>query len=453
MKSGRGIVGTGLIGLVVVSLPCRAAELTPAEHGKKALQERAFNGVNWSKASYENVWRQWPGANGTKPSAYAKAFRERYGLHPAPYPNSGYPMGMRPARSFFMNGIGTDCLLCHGGSIAGQSYIGLGNSALDIQALNEDMAAADGRSRKMPFVLSNVRGTSEAGAMAVFLFQYREPDLKLRSSPLDLGMRDDLCEDVPAWWLLKKKKSMYYTGSSNARSVRSIMQFMLTPLNSPSDIQKEEATFRNIQAFILSLEPPKYPFPIDTELAHKGEPLFKTNCAKCHGTYGPDWTYPNKIVPIHEIGTDPTRYNGFSERAHRHYNASWFGRENGGWLADEYSAMWSVGYQAPPLDGIWATAPYFHNGSAPTVYHVLNSKARPTYFTRSYRTDVEAYDPVKLGWRIQVFAQGADPQLSPYERRKIYDTTHKGRGNGGHTFGDKFTEEERMAVIEYLKSL
>jgi len=39
------------------------------------------------------------------------------------------------------------------------------------------------------------------------------------------------------------------------------------------------------------------------------------------------------------------------------------------------------------------------------------------------------------------------------ERRKIYDTTQLGRGNGGHPFGDELTEDERMAVIEYLKTL
>src|SRR5207247_1286460 len=106
-----------------------------------------------------------------------------------------------------------------------------------------------------------------------------------------------------------------------------------------------------------------------------------------------------------------------------------------------------------PLDGIWATAPYLHNGSVPTVYHVLNSKTRPKLYTRSFRTGEEDYDAVKLGWKVQAPEQGADPRLSAYERRKIYDTTQPGRGNGGHTFGDHLTDDERRAVIEYLKTL
>jgi mono/diheme cytochrome c family protein len=429
-----------------LTLPSGAADLTPAERGKKALLERAFNSIIWSSSAYSNAWRQWRDGSTEMPGACAEAFRERYGLHPAPYPNGDYPMGLRPVKSFLGAGLTTDCLLCHGGSIAGRSYVGLPNSTIDMQALYEELAAADGRSRRTPFRFSNVRGTTEAGAMAVYLFSLREPDLKLRPAPLDLGLRDDLCEDPPAWWLLKKKKTMYHTGSSDTRSVRSIMQFMLSPFNTAAAIQKEEATFADIRQYILSLEAPKYPFAINSALAHRGESLFRATCSKCHGTYGANWTYPNKVVPLDVIGTDATRFHGIAERMGAHYNRSWFGQ-------DGYPAHKTEGYQAPPLDGIWATAPYFHNGSVPTVYHVLNSKARPRIYTRSFRTESEDYDPIKLGWQVRLLEQGADPKLPGLERRKIYDTTQPGRGNGGHPFGDAFTDEERMAVIEYLKTL
>src|SRR5262249_2992339 len=134
-----------------------------------------------------------------------------------------------------------------------------------------------------------------------------------------------------------------------------------------------------------------------------------------------------------------------TEEFAEHFNRSWF--------AEESKGVFTGGYQAPPLDGIWATAPYFHNGSVPTVYHVLNSKARPRIFTRSYQTDAAAYDSVRFGWKVQQACAGPDPSLPAIERRKVYDTTQPGRGNGGHTFGDKLTEEDRMAVIEYLKRL
>ena len=124
--------------------------------------------------------------------------------------------------------------------------------------------------KKSPLIFCNVRGTIEAGAMAVFLLGLRNPDLSLHTPRLDLDLHDDMCEDTPAWWLLKKKKTMYHTGGGDARSVRSLMQFMMSPLNSASSITREEATFRDIQAFILSLEPPKYPFPIDAALRQEG---------------------------------------------------------------------------------------------------------------------------------------------------------------------------------------
>ncbi len=111
------------------------------------------------------------------------------------------------------------------------------------------------------------------------------------------------------------------------------------------------------------------------------------------------------------------------------------------------------GYQAPPLDGVWATAPYLHNGSVPTLYDMLNSKSRPKIFTRSFKTGVEDYDQIKVGWKVRELGKPAPANATPYERRRVYDTAQPGRGNQGHTFGDRLTEEERRAVIEYLKTL
>lgn len=444
----------GLLAVIVLGGATGAATATDAgsavARGREALLTRAFNPAPWTLASHDTAWKHWGDGLEGPPADYDRAFRERYGLHPAPYPNGKLPMGLREGRGLLAKGITTDCMLCHGGSILGKSYVGLGNATLDIQALFEDLGRASGSSGKTPFVFSHVRGTSEAGGMAVYLLSYRNPDLSLRLKPLDLGVRDDLCEDVPAWWLLRKKKTMYHTGSNDARSVRSIMQFMLTPFNSRETFEKEEATFRDIQAYLKSLEPPKYPFPVDRALAARGEKLFRQTCSSCHGTYGEKWTYPNKVVPLDVIGTDPNRYLGLSRASGEHYNKTWFAREKG---EEGYAVKETPGYQAPPLDGAWATAPYFHNGSVPTLYDVLNSKGRPKVFTRSYRTDAEAYDAAKVGWKVQLLERGPGPDVPAYERRKVYDTRRPGRGNGGHTFGDDLSDDQRRAVVEYLKTL
>lgn len=448
---GAILIQTGLAVLPVFSAN---AEPTAAERGEKALLGRHFTPPTFSASGFQNVWKFWEGKPKEQPTPYDEALRSYYGLHPAPYPNKGYPMGLREVAGLFgRKALSTDCLLCHGGSILGKSYIGLPNTSLDMDALFADLAAAEGLPRRTPFVFTNVRGTTEAGSMAVYLLELRDPDLKLRAPRLNLELRPNLVEDAPAWWLLKKKKTMYHTGGADARSVRSLMQFMMSPLNGPSVFPREEATFADIQAYLLSLQPPRYPYPIDQTLARAGEVLFAKHCVRCHGTYGERWTYPNKIVPLADIGTDPARYHGISEAFGLYYNKSWFAQEKPGWFADDYPARASAGYQAPPLDGIWATAPYFHNGSVPTVADVLNSRTRPKIFTRSYRTDAEAYDPVKLGWKVQVLERGADPNLPAIDKRKIYDTTLPGRGNAGHTYGDHLTEDERKAVLEYLKTL
>jgi mono/diheme cytochrome c family protein len=438
-----------LIGLVA-GLAFAAGTDDAAERGRRHLVADNYIPAIWTRDAYDNAWKRWDGVS-ARPADYAAAVREIYGLHAAPYPNGDLPMGLREGPRLFAKGVSIDCLACHGGSIMGQSYIGLGNTALDVQALFEDLNAGSGLPGRLPLRFSNVRGTSEAGAFAVYLLERRNPDLSFRRPPLDLDLRDQMCEDVPAWWLLHKKKTMYQTGSADARSVRSLMQFMMGSINGPAAFDKAEPDFADIQKYLCSLRPPKYPFAIDQSLAAKGEAIFTKTCSRCHGTYGENWTYPNKIVPLDEIGTDSARYYSITPKFGRYYNESWFAHAEQG-KGPEFPAKEGAGYQAPPLDGLWATAPYFHNGCAPTVYHVLNSKVRPARFTRSYHTAAEDYDPVKLGWKYREVGP-PDPRLPAREQRKVYDTTQPGRGNGGHTFGDDLTEEQRMAVIEYLKTL
>lgn len=449
--SRTAVTGLFLVAAAAAASPKEMGPAAPAERGRDALIGRSFTPASWTRRAYDEAWKLW--GLEEKPADYHAAFRRRYGLHPSPYENNGLPMGLReaPLPIGFGKGIAQDCMICHGGSIMGKSIIGLPNSSIDYQALNEELTAADGMRQRPNFVFANVRGTTEAAALTVLLFEFRDADLNVVKRQ-EFGYRNDLCEDAPAWWLLKKKKTMYHTGSSDARSVRALMQFMLSPLAAADAVKKEEATFRDIQAFLLSIEPPRYPFAIDEKLAAQGKELFLKNCASCHGTYGKDWTYPNKIVPLEQIGTDPNRAGGLPKKFQEHFVQSWFGQETGP-DGKRLETRFEAGYQAPPLDGVWATAPYFHNGSVPTLYHVLNSKTRPAIFTRSYGTDEQDYDKEKVGWKITVLERPPGPEASAFERRKVYDTSLPGRSNRGHTFGDKFTEDERRAVIEYLKTL
>ena len=83
--------------LLVLWTPCLgfAGEPTAVERGKKALESTAFIKAFWPKSAYDNVWKVW--GLKEKPKDYAEAVQTRYGLHPAPYDNKNYPMGLRHA--------------------------------------------------------------------------------------------------------------------------------------------------------------------------------------------------------------------------------------------------------------------------------------------------------------------------------------------------------------------
>jgi mono/diheme cytochrome c family protein len=452
MRAWLAALGLLLLG----GLGLRAADGTKpasdraADRGQEAVRGRpALNPALWSRKAVETAWKQWGLAE--RPTDYASAFRARYGLHPAPYENQGLPMGLHEVRGLLGKGVDVDCLLCHAGSVAGRTYIGLGNASLDLQSLYEELGAADG-APAVPFAFSHTRGTIDPVAPVTFLMSWRDADLGLRSRPADLDFRNDGVSDPPAWWLLKKKRTRGWTGGIDARSSRVDMVTLLNPLNGAGYIKRQEGVYADIHAFVLGMRPPAYPFPIDRARAARGQELFGRHCARCHGTYGPGGSYPSKVVSLDVVGTDPTLAAAFTAKNLAYFNGSWFARQAGP-DGEPYRVTDRGGYQAPPLDGVWATAPYFHNGSVPTVYHVLNSKARPKVFTRSYRTGEEDYDPERLGWRVRVLDGPPGPGAARAERRRVYDTTQPGRGNRGHPFGDKLSEDERREVIEYLKTL
>ena len=453
---GRSITINWLLGLglFLVSSPAIARDggqdREAAERGRAALTATGYLKPAWSAESYGNVSKLWGVTSpdpDREPDAYASAFDRRYGLFPAPYPNDGLPMGLRKGNrpDGSKGGVAMDCMICHGGSIGGTSYVGLGNTQLDMTLLFNEMMKAEGR--RMPpstFVINSSRGTVNAGMFSVVLLSLRNPDLSFRVFPLPLG--SSLPElDVPAWWLLGKKSTMYYDGRTDARSVRTNMQFMLGE-KTLAQFKELEPTFSDIQAYFKSLKPPKSPFPIDRAGADRGKSVFEKNCAKCHGTYGPNGEYPNRIIDLKTIGTDPSRALGIAPRFVAHYNSTWFGED---FPVDEEM----TGYQAPPLDGIWATAPYLHNGSVPTLAALLKSSDRPTRFYRPPSTDFANYDTTNVGWKFEV-AGGPKDTSEPIEKaRSLFDSSRFGLGNGGHTFGDSLSVGERADLIEYLKGL
>jgi cytochrome c peroxidase len=172
--------------------------------------------------------------------------------------------------------------------------------------------------------------------------------------------------------------------------------------------------------------------------------VFEANCSRCHGTYGKGGEYPEVNVPLDEIGTDPLRHEALTPDRRKHYGETWFGD-----YGKKRTLVDPPGYVAPPLDGVWASAPYFHNGSVPTLWHVLHPSDRPAVWKRSE----DGYDTGRVGLEVETFGTLPAEVADPRERRSYFDTSRRGMSSGGHLFPDELDEPQKRAVLEYLKTL
>jgi hypothetical protein len=214
-----------------------------------------------------------------------------------------------------------------------------------------------------------------------------------------------------------------------------------------------ESDFEHVEAWLESLRPPKWFGEIDNSLAEKGEQIFREHCGRCHGKYGESDEYPEAVVPIDEIGTDRVRFDALTNKERSALNDSWFGHF-GRDAVPVGSRQRPLGYVAPPLDGIWASAPYFHNGSVPTLWHVLHRESRPSVWRRT----PTGYDTQKVGLEIEErsvswFAKAISDGMPSAQRRQYFDTSKIGKSAKGHSYPDALTHLEKTAVLEYLKTL
>jgi cytochrome c5 len=362
--------------------------------------------------------------------------------------------------------VNPNCLQCHAETLRGELIVGLGNHTADYTMDVGDYAILSGALVTDPaereewkkwsdrmiaisqWVITDTIGVNPADNLAAVLFAHRDREtLAWSYEPMmELPPPVVVPVDVPAWWHMKKKNAMFYLAAGRGDHARIMMTASTLCVESVEEARAIDDYFPDIRAFLMTLEPPAWPFAIDQALADRGADVFQAACARCHGTYGDGGAYPNLVIDTAEVGTDDTLALGTSQFADEF--VTWFNESFYGEVA--YLAP-APGYVAPPLDGIWATAPYLHNGSIPTLAALLDSSRRPRFFTRSY--DTSDYDEEAVGWRFTELERGQEAAASEEERVRIYDTTNLGYDNRGHTFGDVLSAEERSAVIEYLKTL
>jgi len=369
----------------------------------------------------------------------------------------------------------SNCLACHGTPLFGELVIGLGNEFLDftenpsvaveragalVRGAGETAAwerYADRVQAIAPYMTMATVGTNPANNLTFALIAHRDAATNAWSDEplLPLPTTSPPPVSVPPWWRMSKKHAMFNLGEARGDHGRIMMAAAMLCSDTVAELEAIDAYAPDIRAYIAGLEPPAWPFPLDAALVARGRGVFETHCAACHGHYavgtdgrrarGSD-TYPNRLVPIELLGTDPA----LVDQAHTEGvpYIDWFNRSFYGELS---TAAPGPGHVAPPLDGVWATGPFLHNGSVPSVRALLDSTIRPARWHHVARdaSDPASYDRDDLGWRF--VADEAIAADMPPER--IYDTARAGHAATGHRFGDHLSGDERSAVIEYLKTL
>jgi hypothetical protein len=227
--------------------------------------------------------------------------------------------------------------------------------------------------------------------------------------------------------------------------------------------------------------------PIDRARAERGKKVFDRTCALCHETYGKTGELNEyQLFSLDVVGTDPSTAINFERTVMTAEGPKPFGtaafeivtRVKAAYYAEyntppDVQALWEsrstrqkVEYRTPLLDyekypdtrhhgiyraktlkGIWATAPFLHNGSVPTLYDLLRpADKRP----RTFRLGTKEYDPAKLGYVVDGPRYLTPPGMMPF----TFDTRLLGNWNTGHEwwFYPDLDDEMRYDIIEFLKT-
>src|SRR5262249_32848517 len=169
--------------------------------------------------------------------------------------------------------------------------------------------------------------------------------------------------------------------AGHAMKLAHIIAFFTVPAMGVSPDKAEEVLPRieAVMNFLETYRPPRYPGALDRALSEEGREIYATHCSQCHGRYQRRTSgdeelveFPNRFVPQDEMRTDPERWQTIDAKLLQAISASAMGK----YVTPHRAA----GYVAPPLSGLWATAPYLHNGSVPTLWHLMHPDQRPNRF-------------------------------------------------------------------------
>lgn len=290
-----------------------------------------------------------------------------------------------------------------------------------------------------------------------------------------------VADSKPAvWWNLKYKNKWLSDGSVVSGNPI-YTNFLWNEIGRGTDLHELESwfdenqeTIRDLTTATFSTEAPRITdfFPaqaIQIERAKRGEVLFNQACSKCHGTYVKTWSLPGtenlpavellkttevryfKDTPIINVGTDPNRRLGMTS-LEKGLNPLAISKKNGIVIRTQ------KGYVPPPLVGIWARFPYFHNNSAPNLCAVLTRTSdRPkTYWSGEALDQNTDFDSECVGYPTGERVPSAWKDKAEH----LYDTSKAGLANTGHDERiflkdgvEIFNHDQKLEIIEFLKTL
>ena len=369
-----------------------------------------------------------------------------------------------------------NCLVCHTAEIDGVAYLGAGTKTFDELWLGEALKkmtsdqwlrmlargsddaaiAADAHrilnSHHHDKIDSLTRARSTAFA-ASHVELYMRPHRGEMPAIDDVGRGD--VKTPPLWHTAAKMPAgRWYVDGSFHGPFPLMASSMELEKDRPFDALVEVVVPRiksQFESVVRHLRPPRYPYEIDRALAARGRDLFysaEIGCSRCHGEYDGrgNVRWPGQFT---DFGTDRSRLDVVSDGFTAAFDDSP--------LAAEGALMKSDGYAATPLTGVWANFPYLHNGSVPTLHHLLGPVSeRPRIFEVMAARRLDRTRVGQLLYANATAAGRGEPELVQRfgDDRNWFNTARPGCGNGGHDVWPRIrTDANRRALIEYLKTL
>jgi hypothetical protein len=392
----------------------------------------------------------------------------------APNASAGGPGGNRSDREPLRWTV--NCLVCHMAEIDGVAYLGAGTKMFDELWLGDALKRLTSESWRSTLPRSSGDYALAADANRILNSHHhdkidsmtRARSTAFAASHVEMYMRthngamprvDEVgrgdVKTPPLWHTIAKMPvRRWYADGSFHGPYPLMASSMELEKDRPFDALAEVVVPRikdEFDSVIRHLRPPRYPYGIDWTQAARGRALFNSRevgCANCHGVYdgngNVDWPGDHA-----NVGTDHSRIDVVSDQFIEAFNRSP--------LAADGALKKSRGYAATPLTGVWANFPYLHNGSVPTLRHLLGPVSeRPRIFQV---TAARTLDRINVGQPL--YADPDDGRLGEAELlrrfgddRNWFSTSRPGCGNGGHDVWPQIkTDENRRALIEYLKTL